>query len=55
MQAQGDPYEIFVPENRYVFISSAQHIREVDSAPDTVLSLQAAAKQVCGPPVPVPP
>ncbi|KAL8778241.1 MAG: hypothetical protein Q9194_002113 [Teloschistes cf. exilis] len=46
-QAQGAPFEIFVPENRYLFVSSAKHINEVDTAPDSVLSLQAAAKQAC--------
>lgn len=46
MEANGAPYEIFAPDNRYVFVSLAKHIKEVDTAPDTVLSLQAASKQV---------
>jgi hypothetical protein len=29
-----------------VFVSSAKHIKEVDQAPDTVLSLNGAAKHV---------
>ncbi|KAL9601988.1 MAG: hypothetical protein Q9179_002680 [Wetmoreana sp. 5 TL-2023] len=47
--AKGAPYEILVPDSRYVFISSAEHIRDIDTAPDTVLSLQAAAKQILQP------
>ncbi|KAI9644959.1 hypothetical protein NHQ30_006994 [Ciborinia camelliae] len=45
-RSKGTPYEIFAPDNRYVFVSSAEHIKEIDAAPDSVLSLQAAAKQV---------
>lgn len=45
-QAMGQPFEVFAPDNRYVFVSSTKHISEIDSAPDTVLSLQAASKQV---------
>ncbi|KAL8646340.1 MAG: hypothetical protein Q9226_006901 [Calogaya cf. arnoldii] len=48
-KAKGAPFEVFVPENRYLFISSAKHIKEVDTAPDSVLSLQAAAKQMLQP------
>ncbi|KAL1962096.1 hypothetical protein VTN77DRAFT_563 [Rasamsonia byssochlamydoides] len=47
--AKGQPFEIFAPDNRYVFVSSTKHIKEVDSAPDTVLSLQAASKQILQP------
>ena len=46
VEANRTPFEVLTPENRYVFVSSAKHIREVDAAPDSVLSLQAAAKQV---------
>jgi hypothetical protein len=42
----GRPFELFAPDNRYVFVSDPQQIRELDNAPDTVLSLQAASKQV---------
>ncbi|CAG8981795.1 hypothetical protein HYALB_00004738 [Hymenoscyphus albidus] len=49
MQANGNPFEVFVPENRYLFVSSAKHIKEVDAATDDVLSLQAAAKQLLQP------
>lgn len=45
-QSNGKPFEIFAPDNRYVFVSSHEHIKEMDRAPDTVLSLQAASKQV---------
>ncbi|KAI1121769.1 cytochrome P450 [Nemania abortiva] len=47
--AHNEPFEIFAPDNRYVFVSSEKHIKEVDSAPDTVLSLQAASKQMLQP------
>ncbi|KAL8774146.1 MAG: hypothetical protein Q9209_001254 [Squamulea sp. 1 TL-2023] len=47
--AKGAPYEVLVPDSRYVFVSSAEHIRDIDTAPDTVLSLQAAAKQILQP------
>lgn len=52
-QAKGEPYEIFAPDNRYVFVSSPKYINEMDHAPDSVLSLQAASKQVYWPSVPV--
>lgn len=45
-QSQSRPFEMFAPDNRYVFVSSPEQIKEVDSAPDTILSLQAASKQV---------
>ncbi|CAP64816.1 uncharacterized protein PODANS_5_3660 [Podospora anserina S mat+] len=45
----GKPFHIDVPENRYVVVSSWKHIKEIDSAPDHVLSLQAAAKQLLQP------
>ncbi|KAI5865350.1 cytochrome P450 [Durotheca rogersii] len=44
-RAKDQPYEILSPDTRYVFVPSKKHIRELDSAPDTVLSLQAASKQ----------
>ncbi|KAG9237932.1 cytochrome P450 [Amylocarpus encephaloides] len=43
------PYEVFSPDNRYVFVSKDEHIMEIDAAPDTVLSLQAASKQMLQP------
>lgn len=46
MQANGQPFELCAPDGRYTFVSSPEHIREVDAAPDTVLSLHAASKQV---------
>ncbi|KAI0200207.1 cytochrome P450 [Astrocystis sublimbata] len=48
-KSSGKPYEVLAPDSRYVFVSSAQHIKELDSAPDTVLSLQAASKQMLQP------
>ncbi|KAK2745535.1 hypothetical protein FQN57_003660 [Myotisia sp. PD_48] len=48
-KAGNKPFEIFAPDNRYVFVSSPQHIKELDNAPDTVLSLQAASKQMLQP------
>ena len=44
--AKGKPFELLAPDNRYVFVSDPQQIKELDNAPDTVLSLQAASKQV---------
>ncbi|KAI0809677.1 cytochrome P450 [Xylaria sp. FL0064] len=48
-KSNGRPFEILAPDNRYVFVTSAKHIKELDSAPDTVLSLQAASKQMLQP------
>ncbi|EHK99466.1 hypothetical protein M7I_4623 [Glarea lozoyensis 74030] len=48
-KAGGKPFEVLAPDNRYVFVSSLKHIKELDSAPDTVLSLQAASKQMLQP------
>ncbi|KAI0893525.1 cytochrome P450 [Annulohypoxylon nitens] len=48
-KSNGQPFEVFAPDNRYVFVSSDEHIQEVNSAPDTVLSLQGASKQMLQP------
>lgn len=48
-EAGGKPFELFAPDNRYVFVSDPQQIKEIDNAPDNALSLQAASKQVCNP------
>ncbi|EGD92510.1 hypothetical protein TESG_00083 [Trichophyton tonsurans CBS 112818] len=48
-KAKGSPYEVLAPDARYVFVSSAEHIKEIDAASDNVLSLQAAAKQMLQP------
>ncbi|KEY71528.1 hypothetical protein S7711_08908 [Stachybotrys chartarum IBT 7711] len=45
LDSNGQPYEVVAPDNRYVFVSSPKHIKELDHAPDTALSLQAASKQ----------
>ena len=46
MKARNQPFEILTPDNRCVFVSSKNHFEEVNNAPDTVLSLQAAFKHV---------
>ncbi|KAI0870674.1 cytochrome P450 [Hypoxylon argillaceum] len=48
-ESKGEPFEILAPDARYVFVSSESHIKEVNDAPDTVLSLQAASKQMLQP------
>jgi cytochrome P450 len=48
-KSHGKPFEVFAPDNRYVFVSSPEHIKELDKAPDTILSLQAASKQMLQP------
>ncbi|KAG8158165.1 hypothetical protein KVR01_011926 [Diaporthe batatas] len=48
-KANGDPFEINAPDNRYIFVSSPKHIKELDSAPESVLSLHAASKQLLQP------
>ncbi|KAI0502862.1 cytochrome P450 [Xylaria bambusicola] len=48
-KANGQPFEVLTPDNRCVFVTSAKHIKELDTAPDTVLSLQAASKQMLQP------
>ena len=45
----GIPFHIHVPENRYLVVSSWKHIKEIDAAPDSVLSLQGAAKEILQP------
>ncbi|KAL3462038.1 cytochrome P450 [Aspergillus heterothallicus] len=48
-QSHNEPFEVLAPDSRYVFISSEKHVRELDAAPDTVLSLQAASRQMLQP------
>ncbi|KAF2832236.1 cytochrome P450 [Ophiobolus disseminans] len=48
-KANGKPFELSAPDNRYVFVSDPSQIKELDNAPDTVLSLQAASKQMLQP------
>ncbi|KAI1158001.1 cytochrome P450 [Nemania serpens] len=45
----GEPFEIHAPDVRMVFVSSPKHIKELDNAPDTVLSLNGAAKHMLQP------
>ncbi|RYP07681.1 hypothetical protein DL764_002365 [Monosporascus ibericus] len=48
-KASGQPYEVQTPDTRYVFVSSPKHIEEIDQAPDSILSLQAASKHMLQP------
>ncbi|KAI0396783.1 cytochrome P450 [Xylariaceae sp. FL0594] len=48
-QSGSRPYEVLDPDNRYVFVSSPEHIQEIDHVKDSVLSLQAASKQMLQP------
>ncbi|PQE04900.1 cytochrome P450 protein [Rutstroemia sp. NJR-2017a BBW] len=48
-KANGAPFIIDVPENRYHFVSTWEHIQEIDAVPDTILSLTAAAKEILQP------
>ncbi|UKZ64992.1 uncharacterized protein TrAtP1_006194 [Trichoderma atroviride] len=48
-KAAGSPFWIQAPENRYLVVSSWDHIKEIDAASEDVLSLQAAAKEILQP------
>ncbi|KAL2841944.1 major facilitator superfamily domain-containing protein [Aspergillus pseudodeflectus] len=48
-EAKDGSFEVLAPDKRYVFVSSSKHLCELDTAPDTVLSLQAASKQMLQP------
>ncbi|KAI1752381.1 cytochrome P450 [Xylaria castorea] len=48
-KSDGEPFEIHAPDVRMVFVSSPEHIKELDNAPDTVLSLNGAAKHMLQP------
>ncbi|KAI0096705.1 cytochrome P450 [Nemania sp. FL0031] len=48
-QSNGAPFFIDAPDNRYLVVSSWDHIKEIDAAPESVLSLQGAAKEVLQP------
>ncbi|KAK8015238.1 cytochrome p450 [Apiospora arundinis] len=48
-QSGGAPFYIDVPENRYWVVSSRAQIKEMDAAPQTVLSLLGAAKDLLQP------
>ncbi len=48
-QSNGHPFEVLAPDSRYVFVSSPEHIKEVETAPENVLSLYAASQQVLQP------
>ncbi|KAM7192968.1 cytochrome P450 [Naviculisporaceae sp. PSN 640] len=45
----GGPFEILAPDTRMVFVSSPEDIKELDRAPDDVLSLNGAAKHMLQP------
>ncbi|KAF4615633.1 hypothetical protein G7Y89_g15274 [Cudoniella acicularis] len=48
-KAKGGNFVVQNPDVSHTFVSSKKFIREIDAAPDSVLSLQAAAKQVIQP------
>ncbi|KAI1423599.1 cytochrome P450 [Xylaria sp. FL1777] len=48
-KSNGAPFFVDAPDNRYVVVSSWDHIKEIDAAPESVLSLQGAAKEVLQP------
>ncbi|KAI0886348.1 cytochrome P450 [Annulohypoxylon maeteangense] len=48
-RAKGAPFTVDAPDNRYILVSSWDQIREIDAAADSVLSLQAAAREVLQP------
>jgi len=48
-QSNGQPFEVFAPDARYVFVSSPEHVNELASAPDPTLSLYYASRQVLQP------
>ncbi|RYP56149.1 hypothetical protein DL771_012094 [Monosporascus sp. 5C6A] len=48
-RANGAPFAVDAPDNRYILVSSWDQIREIDAAADSVLSLQAAAREVLQP------
>ncbi|KAK4033683.1 cytochrome P450 [Parachaetomium inaequale] len=47
--SHGQPFEVLAPDSRYVFVSSPEHIKEVEMSPENVLSLYAASQQVLQP------
>ncbi|KAI1760843.1 cytochrome P450 [Hypoxylon sp. FL1150] len=48
-RSDGEPFEIHAPDVRMVFVPSPKYIKEIDNAPDTVLSLNGAAKHMLQP------
>ncbi|KAK8051626.1 GMC oxidoreductase [Apiospora rasikravindrae] len=48
-KANGKPFAVDVPDNSYILVSSWDHIKEIDTASDSVLSLQAAAREILQP------
>jgi hypothetical protein len=54
-QSNGAPFEVLAPDARMMFVSSKEQIKELDGAPDSVLSLNGAAKHVGVPQVSTPP
>jgi len=48
-ESNGGPFEVLAPDARMIFVSSPKHIKELDNAPDTVLSLNGAAKHMLQP------
>ncbi|KAI1169518.1 cytochrome P450 [Nemania sp. FL0916] len=48
-KSNGAPFSVDAPDNRYILVSKWSQIKEIDDAPDTVLSLQAAAREILQP------
>jgi hypothetical protein len=48
-KANGAPFVVNSPDVGFTFVASKKFIKEIDNAPDSVLSLQAAAKVVLQP------
>ncbi|KAI9037576.1 putative cytochrome P450 [Aspergillus affinis] len=45
-QAKDKPFEIVAPDTRYLFVSSPKHIKEIEKAPENVLSLYVASSHM---------
>ena len=48
-EARGRPFVVHTPSNQLVLISSQQHIRELNKAPSSQMSLHAVAKELIQP------
>lgn len=48
-QSHGQPFEVHAVDTRNVFVSSPQHIKELQAASDSVLSLYASARKIIQP------
>lgn len=48
-QSNGAPFRMDMPENSMLIVSDWKRIKEIDAAPEAVLSLQGAAKEILQP------